>query len=368
MLPNEIPDFVRDAGEMAINLYKEYKQADTELNEHHERLQVVQTVDNETFTVDMCGTWYRIEIILKRNKAEKKEIERLKKLSKSFYLLKANKANAKKRLFKEVHKGKNNKTPLSIERERVLDLFASFYTSSEIKEILNKDFGYKLKTDQLKQFAYVERNEIDRRQKQKISSNKSLRIAQETGRLEILSELHFYYYRNWQKSRNPSDSKMCMYIIEQARKEVKGNEVKLTIDGKIDINTSLHAGENINKLLPRLNINLIVLALTAQKQGLQLSSLMNDLINGYYSKYTGVASLPPETIANDEIIYPSSFIRSYDWQKIDQLHEMREKEKQVLRQIEQNGQNDNKGDDISDSSKKDILLKFLGDMKQKNGQ
>ena len=33
---------------------------------------------------------------------------------------------------------------------------------------------------------------------------------------------------------------LILRIIEQARKEVKGNEIKMTVDGRIDINATLH--------------------------------------------------------------------------------------------------------------------------------
>ena len=91
------------------------------------------------------------------------------------------------------------------------------------------------------------------------------------------------------KTKGIELSKELRAIIEQIRKEVKGEEIKLTVDGRIDINATIQANQTLHEFLQKLPINMIVIGLTAAKQGLNPASLIASLGNSYYSKFNGFA-------------------------------------------------------------------------------
>lgn len=110
-------------------------------------------------------------------------------------------------------------------------------------------------------------------------------------------------------------------IIEQVRKEVKGDEIRLTVDGKIDITASIQANRTIQDFNQKLPINMFIISLVAAKKGINPMNLMAQLGNSFYSNYNGFNKLAGE---DEEMKLPSHFINSYDWNEIENIHKEKE--------------------------------------------
>ena len=92
-------------------------------------------------------------------------------------------------------------------------------------------------------------------------------------------------------------------ILDQARKEVEGEELKLTIDGNIDVNATINVAMSSARLLHGLTVNQLIISRVAARLKLPSQYLIDRLAHSYYAKYNGYRT-------NDDLktkpIYPTS--------------------------------------------------------------
>lgn len=197
----------------------------------------------------------------------------------------------------------------------IMELFGKFYTVADVHNVLSKEYRIKVPEDELKKFYVEHRDLITKRRAEYVLNSKEFRIATETGRLEILNRLlvEFEIKNKACGGSNVEISNMILKIVEQARKEVKGNELKMTVDGRIDISATVHAESNVMDVMKHLSINSLVIGLTAAKAGLNPAVLIGQLANSWYSQFNGFNG---NIMEGKEIRLPSALIRSYDWDMI----------------------------------------------------
>lgn len=210
-----------------------------------------------------------------------------------------------------------DKSILGVKSTEVLDLFGKFYTVQEVKKIIAKDWGMSIKFEALRDFYNDNADKIEIKKAEYILKGKDVRLATDAGRMEILSNLAWEMEQKFEKSKTIEVSKELRAIIEQIRKEVKGDEIRLTIDGKIDIQATIQANQTLNETLSKLPINMIVVGLTAAKQGLDASQLMASLCNSYYAQFNGFSRI----LDKSQIQLPGQYIRGYDWEEIKRKNE-----------------------------------------------
>ena len=164
-----------------------------------------------------------------------------------------------------------------------------------------------------------------------LSTSKEYYIATEAGRMETLATIHNklmalfekvngmnYSAANSQEIRQLSAS-ICN-VLEHARREIKGDELKLTIDGKIDITASLQASQTIRDITKKIPINLIVVYLVSAKAGMDPSLLLTSLINSFYNQFNGFGVINDTGKPADS----AEIIKNYDWQQIKNYQQYRE--------------------------------------------
>lgn len=199
----------------------------------------------------------------------------------------------------------------------ILELFGKFYTITDVAKVMAKEYRIKIPEDELKKFFVDNRDLITRRRAEYVLQNKDFRIATETGRLEVLNQMlvEVEIKNRAAGGSNVDYCNLILRIIEQARKEVKGNEIKMTVDGRIDINATLHAETNIMSVMKQMSINALVIGLTAAKAGLNPAVLISQLANSWYAKFNGFNGNIMDGAA---VQLPSALIKQYDWGKIEQ--------------------------------------------------
>lgn len=197
----------------------------------------------------------------------------------------------------------------------IMELFGKFYTVTDVHNVLSKEYRIKVPEDELRKFYVEHRDLITKRRAEYVLNSKEFRIATETGRLEVLNRLlvEFEIKNKAAGGSNLEISNMILRIVEQARKEVKGNELKMTVDGRIDVSATVHAESNVVDVMKHLSINALVIGLTAAKAGLNPAVLIGQLANSWYSQFNGFNS---NIMEGKEVRLPSALIRSYDWDVI----------------------------------------------------
>lgn len=147
-------------------------------------------------------------------------------------------------------------------------------------------------------------------------------------------------------------------ILEQARKEVKGNELKLTVDGKIDINATIHGGENISRVMRDIPINSIIIGLVSAKSGIRPEIMINQLASSWYKDFNGFNK---NILGQEKIMLPGDLIKQYDWNDLEKKNEQFINEMKPIEYTEAEIIQEEEG-----TSKKDLIRQRLRQMKNNN--
>ena len=198
-----------------------------------------------------------------------------------------------------------------------MELYSKFYTSTEVHKIITDKWGLALKYEVVKKFYHDNQDKIERKKAEYVLTAKESRFATDAGRMEALSNIAWEMEAKFEKTKSLEVSKELRATIEQIRKEVKGDEIRLTVDGRIDINATIQANQTVHEALQKLPINMIVIGLTAAKQGLNPAALVGSLANSYYSKFNGFNKLGEK----GELQLPGQYIKTYNWDEIRMKNE-----------------------------------------------
>lgn len=216
---------------------------------------------------------------------------------------------ADKLAIKNVNIGASRSTSL------IIDLAGKFYAIDEIIEQVREKKGYHLTYDDCKRVISLYNGIIEQKRKQYMADARAFRIATESGRIEVLNKLLDYWNREFNKKSNTLKvSAEIRAILEQARKEVKGNQVELTVNGQIDLNASMQGKANIMRLMSSISINALVIGLTAAKVGISPSTLMAQLTSSWYKDVNGFTA---NAVDPKSIQLPSLLIKQYNWNEME---------------------------------------------------
>lgn len=116
-------------------------------------------------------------------------------------------------------------------------------------------------------------------------------LSNKRSRLERLNYLYHEVNQDFEKCNTPllrgNLSRELRGIIEQARKEVEGENLKLTVEGNIDVNATLGAAIESNKLFYGLTIQQMVISRVAARLHLPSQYLIDRLAHSFYAKHNG---------------------------------------------------------------------------------
>ena len=233
----------------------------------------------------------------------------------------------------------------------ILELAGRDYTSSEIHRILCKE-GKELEYQEV--LTFVKRNEDKIRElRNKFREDYTdLSLTVKRSRLEklnlILNELMVDFDNTKSVTVKTSLSREIRSIIDQARKEVEGEEIKLTVSGRIDIEATINQFVNDSKILQGLTIHQLVISRVAARLGLSSQYLIDRLAHGYYSKFNGYRK---NADLSTKPIYPSEV--KYDILDLEQKNKRLEQEKKKY-EIE-----DVQYQEVKKEPKKDLLKQLL---------
>lgn len=316
----DMPDDIKYAPKPVQDKWLQWRAADDEQRNHPDRFyHIINRTTGEPVTLDLLGLKNVIENICKKNGVKRVELAQIIEKHAEFHARKIKKSQIM-REWKTLLYGSlkaSKKDILDLEAAKIIDLFGKFHTVEEVWKIINQQMGYNCDITRVRKFKSDNEVVISQKRAAYVLKRQDFRLATETGRLEELSEIYYALKQKFEETNRLEYSRELRNIIDSIRKEVKGDELKLTIDGKIDINATIQANKNVLDIAKRMPIHMLIIGLVAAKQNVDPTQMMASLATGHYAKLNGFNGMVDETPR--EIIYPSSIIKSYDWGEIRRL-------------------------------------------------
>lgn len=308
---------LKEAPEDIQQAYIQWVMKDRERDNHPERFLILSDTHGEPVQLDCCGIY---PMIIKRMKklgvytlAMDKEVRRRIDI---IVRLKQDKGTFARKWNSWLNGGRRQNV-LTFKKQEILEEFGKYKSIDQVYNIIKDGWAFSIIRQKLCDFYYENLPDIQERRVRFQAQEKDFYLSTSTGRIESLSYLFSELMKLFESSKHVKYSAEIRSIIEQVRKEVKGDEIRLTIDGKIDITASVQANRTIQEFNQRLPINLFIVSLVAAKKGIDPTSIMAQLGNSFYSAYNGFNKLADET---EEMKLPSHFINSYDWNEIENMH------------------------------------------------
>lgn len=293
-----------------VNYQFVYKRA---MEDNPKRYYIFENEEGEEQTVDL-HVWRLRETIHKKG-GTKEQADYAISFKNKFILPSIRMVNIAKTVYKmRLGLGTLNSSPAYDNILEIIELFGKFYTIEDVKKYMKDKLDVKIASNVLKTIYRENKEAIEKRRADYVLRNKDFRIGTDTGRLEILNDMLMDYQLRYQKDpRNESLSKRILDILEQARKECKGDQIKLTVDGQIDINASINGPIQVMQTMRKLNINALVVGLTAAKAGLNPTVLISQLASSWYKDVSGFNG---NVVGNEKVLSPAALIQQYDWNEL----------------------------------------------------
>ena len=330
-----VPEFIAAQGRDCIHYWKQWKAMAYRIDNHVHRIYVAaHPVSGEIKEFDCKGPG-ALTVKLARNwGATVEDQENIRECCQELQLLKSEKGKLNAKWTKLVY-GKSrqgNQTLLQLRSAEVIDLYGKYYSLEEIRSIIQNKWQFSIRPAELQDFYNKHKDKIDRLRADYVLAGKEIRLATDAGRMEVLSKIAFEMEKKFEVSKTIDVSRELRAVIEQIRKEVKGEELRLTVDGKIDITATIQANQTVHEALQKLPINMIVIGLTAAKQGINPAWLIGSLANSYYAKFNGFNKLADR----GEIQLPGAYIKAYNWDEIKMKQENKIEEGEAIEVYEEN--------------------------------
>lgn len=353
------PEYIGGQSLTVKKLWEDWKKIGEKIDNHPKRFYtVIHPKTDEVKIFDIKNSKGLLGHQVKQFGASKEDFDAIMKIKDEIYQLQKKKAVYYRNWSKEAYSGKvGDRTVLNIKYAEILEMFGSYQTTNEVYKAIH-EWGFVINQERLKQFQIDNKDKIKALKLEYLSKKNDFKFATDTGRLEVLSKLANENMDKYDKTKHLSYSREVRALLEQIRKEVKGEEIRLTFDGRIDINATITANKTMNEVFSKLPINLMVIGLTAAKAGINPGVMMNRLANSYYSKWNGFAKLEDK----ESIDLPGKYIKNYDWNAIKKMHE--ESTEDQVEDVEHEEIFDNNVDKIEFVQKKSSLLDMLNDYKK----
>lgn len=279
---------------------------------------VVDIINNESYRIwecsdgvtrlDMFGIKSHIKNKSKHLPTEEQEAILIR--FDRFSRLKSYMGRLKKRAYGTINNGFVN--VLEGRKSEILEMFAMFYTPEEIHQKLIEESGMVMNIAGIHRFARKYRVEIDKLQLEYEKSTSAVGISRKRSRLEILDMMLRKIKKEFDEASGkhmlPYSSQMSR-ILEQARKEVEGNQLNLNVNGTIDITTTIEASKSVEQLYADINFMTLLIGRVAARMRINPLLLHYQLTNSWYARFTGIKR--NDNLMDEVPDFPSKIILSW---------------------------------------------------------
>ncbi len=201
---------------------------------------------------------------------------------------------------------------LESRKAELLEMFGMYYSREEIHKKLTEDGGMVLHMRSIKKFQAKYRLEIEKLQSDYDQDYGTIGVSRKRSRLEQLD----YMLRRTKQEYDVSSAKNILpygkeirSILEQARKEVEGEQIHLNVDGSINITASIESAKSVEELYSDINFMNLLIARVAARMKINPLLLQYQLTNSWYSKFTGIKR--NDSLMDDIPDYPSKIIMNW---------------------------------------------------------
>jgi hypothetical protein len=320
LLPKELEEAPEDVKEFYVKWLEVGKLIE---NDKERYFSFVSTKNGQDCMVDAMNWAGRAIKLAKEKGISEGDLARLTDLSKAMEMRKVQKSRLKVKWMKYV-RPRMGRDVYDWQKSNIIEQYSRYANHDEVKKELEK-LGYSVNMGYLMKFFLNNKDIIDKKRLEFIRSSRDHYLATDAGRMETLAMLHAKFVQMFNDGYATSKpdknmlralSQEIRAIVEQARKEIKGEEVKLTIDGKIDINASMQATLTIQEISRKIPINVIPIYMVAVKRGINPNSIIASLVNSFYKDFNGFSKIK----GTGQVPNTMDIIRNYDWNEIAQYH------------------------------------------------
>lgn len=314
----QAPEVIQTASSELKNAFVALETAERALSESSYRFFVFESKDGEEVTADLKS--YSAKGFILRHGGKESDVKKAQRHKEMYVMPLIEEIKRCKEVFNDIYRKEMLSSVTPEIMTYIVKLFGEMNGVDDVQKILKEEKKIKLTQKELQAIFAKKKAEIESKRAVFLASSNQYKVATEAGRLQIINTIIIDLQHRYQKYlAEEKEEKALIFereirnMLEQARKEVKGNELKLTVDGKIDIVATLHGQENVSRVFRTLPINSIIIGLVAAKSGLDPTVLVHQLATSYYKDFNGFNKT---ILGREKIMLPGDLIRAANWEEL----------------------------------------------------
>lgn len=315
----QAPEVIQTASSELKNAFVALETAERALSESSYRFFVFEGKDGEEITADLKS--YSAKGFILRHGGKESDVKKAQRHKEMYVIPLIEEIKRCKEVFNDIYRKEMLSSVTPEIMTYIVKLFGEMNGVDDVQKILKEEKKIKLTQKELQAIFAKKKAEIESKRAVFLASSNQYKVATEAGRLQIINTIiidlqHWYqkYLAEEKEEKALIFEREIRNMLEQARKEVKGNELKLTVDGKIDIVATLHGQENVSRVFRTLPINSIIIGLVAAKSGLDPTVLVHQLATSYYKDFNGFNKT---ILGREKIMLPGDLIRAANWEELE---------------------------------------------------
>lgn len=315
----QAPEVIQTASSELKNAFVALETAERALSESSYRFFVFESKDGEEITADLKS--YSAKGFILRHGGKESDVKKAQRHKEMYVMPLIEEIKRCKEIFNDIYRKEMLSSVTPEIMSYIVKLFGEMNGVDDVQKILKEEKKIKLTQKELQAIFAKKKAEIESKRAVFLASSNQYKVATEAGRLQIINTIIIDLQHRYQKYlAEEKEEKALIFereirnMLEQARKEVKGNELKLTVDGKIDIVATLHGQENVSRVFRTLPINSIIIGLVAAKSGLDPTVLVHQLATSYYKDFNGFNKT---ILGREKIMLPGDLIRAANWEELE---------------------------------------------------
>lgn len=319
----QAPEVIQTASSELKNAFVALESAERALSESSYRFFVFEGKDGEEITADLKS--YSAKGFILRHGGKESDVKKAQRHKEMYVMPLIEEIKRCKEVFNDIYRKEMLSSVTPEIMSYIVKLFGEMNGVDDVQKILKEEKKIKLTQKELQAIFAKKKAEIESKRAVFLASSNQYKVATEAGRLQIINTIIIDLQYRYQKYlAEEKEEKALIFereirnMLEQARKEVKGNELKLTVDGKIDITATLHGQENVSRVFRTLPINSIIIGLVAAKSGLDPTVLVHQLATSYYKDFNGFNKM---ILGREKIMLPGDLIRAANWDELEQQNQ-----------------------------------------------
>jgi hypothetical protein len=319
----QAPEVIQTASSELKNAFIALETAERALSESSYRFFVFESKDGEEITADLKS--YSAKGFILRHGGKESDVKKAQRHKEMYVMPLIEEIKRCKEVFNDIYRKEMLSSVTPEIMSYIVKLFGEMNGVDDVQKILKEEKKIKLTQKELQAIFAKKKAEIESKRAVFLASSNQYKVATEAGRLQIINTIIIDLQHRYQKYlAEEKEEKALIFereirnMLEQARKEVKGNELKLTVDGKIDIVATLHGQENVSRVFRTLPINSIIIGLVAAKSGLDPTVLVHQLATSYYKDFNGFNKT---ILGREKIMLPGDLIRAANWEELEKQNQ-----------------------------------------------